>query len=118
MTIEADIFTTLKGLVGNRCFPDVAPVTTVKPYITYIQIGGEAISYVENTLPDRKNGRFQVNVWADTRASASTVMLQVEAAMVQSSTFQARAVSAPSSDYDNDMLTYGSMQDFTVWSSR
>lgn len=118
MTIEADIFNELKALVGNRCFPDVAPTTTVKPYITYSQIGGEAVGYVENTLPDHKNGRFQINVWADTRSSASSVMLLVEAAMVQSTVFQARAVSAPSSDYDNDMLTYGSMQDFTVWSTR
>ena len=118
MTIEADIFNTLKGLVGNRCFPDVAPITTAKPYITYTQIGGEAISYVDDTLPDHKHGRFQINVWADTRASASSVMLQVEAAMVQASAFQARPVSAPSSDYDNDMLTYGSMQDFNVTSPR
>lgn len=118
MTVEADIFTALKGLVGNRCFPDVAPITTAKPYITYSQIGGEAISYVDDALPDHKMGRFQINVWADTRASASSVMLQAEAAMVLATAFQARPVSAPASDYDNDMLTYGSMQDFNVTSIR
>lgn len=118
MTIEADIYTTLQGLVGGRCFPDVAPLTTVRPYITYTQIGGEAISYVENTLPSSKNGRFQVNVWADTRASASSTILLVEAALLTSSTFQARAVGAPSSGYEPDVPVYGSMQDFSIWSNR
>ncbi len=118
MTVEADIYTALKGLVANRCFPDMAAHDTVRPYITYTQIGGEAISYVDDTLPDHKHGRFQINVWADTRASASSVMLQVEAAMVQAQAFQARPIGAPSSDYDYDMKLYGSMQDFNVTSIR
>jgi hypothetical protein len=118
MTVEADIYNTIKALVGNRVFPDVAPTSTAKPYITYSQVGGEALSYLERAVPDKQHGRFQVNVWADTRASASAVMLQVESALVTTTAFQASAVSAPSSDYDNDMLTYGSMQDFSIWSTR
>ena len=118
MTIEVDIYTALKGLVGNRCFPDFAPLSTVRPYITYVQIGGEALSYIDNTLPNGKHGRFQVNVWGESRGSVSALMLQVEAAMIQSTTFQARPLSAPSSDYDHDSLVYGSMQDFNVFSAR
>ena len=118
MTVEADIFNTLKGLVANRVFPDVAPITTTKPYVTYTQIGGEAISYVDDTIADHKHGRFQINVWADTRSSASALMLQIEAAMILATAFQARPIGAPSSDYDNDMLTYGSVQDFSVTSTR
>lgn len=118
MTIEADIYTTIKGLVSNRCFPDFAPLSTARPYITYVQIGGEAISYLDNTVPDGKIGRFQINVWGDTRASVSALMLQVEAAMIQATAFSARPVSAPSSDYDHDNLVYGAMQDFSVFSTR
>jgi hypothetical protein len=118
MTIESNIFDALKGLVGNRCFPDMAPLSTVKPYITYSQIGGEAVTYLGAEVPSKKNGRFQINVWADTRASASNLILQVESAMTLATTFQAKPVSAPNTDYDNDMFTYGSMQDFTVWSDR
>lgn len=118
MSVESDIYNALKGLVGNRCFPDFAPITTVRPYITYVQIGGEAISYIDDTLPDGKHGRFQVNVWADTRSSASSVMLQVEAAMIQATTIQARPMSAPSNTYDHDMSVYASMQDFSVFSTR
>ena len=118
MTVEADIYNTIKALVGNRVFPDVAPTSTAKPYITYSQVGGEALSYLERAVPDKQHGRFQVNVWADTRASASAVMLQVESALVTATAFQASAVSAPSSDYEHDMATYGSMQDFSIWSTR
>ena len=118
MTVEADIFTALKGLVGNRCYPDIAPITTAKPYITYTQIGGDAISYNDDIVPNLKNGRFQINVWADTRAIASSIILQVESAMVLAQSFQARPIGAASNDYDHDMLTYGAMQDFNVTSTR
>lgn len=118
MTVEADIYNALKALVSNRVFPDVAPTSTTKPFITYSQVGGEAWGYLERVVPDKQHGRFQVNVWADTRASASALMLQVENALVTCTAFQCSAVSAPSSDYDHDMLTYGSMQDFSIFSTR
>jgi hypothetical protein len=118
MTVEADLYNALKGLVGNRCFPDFAPLSTVKPYITYTQIGGEALTLLDGSLPDKKHGRFQINVWGDTRASVAALMLQVELAMSQVTVFHARPVSAPSSDYDHDMLIYSAMQDFSVHSAR
>ena len=118
MSVESNIFSTLTALTAGRVFPDVAPLSTVKPYITYTQVGGEAVSKIAPTVSNKKHGRFQINVWANTRASASILMLQVEASMVQASTFNARALDAPSSAYDNDMLTYSSMQDFSVWSDR
>ena len=41
MTIETAIYDALKGLVGNRVFPDFAPLGTVRPFITYEQAGGD-----------------------------------------------------------------------------
>lgn len=118
MTVEADVFTTIKGLCGNRAFPDVAPLSTAKPYVTYTQIGGEVLSPLANVVADKKNGRIQFNVWGDTRSSVSALMLQIEAALVTSSLFQARPIGAPLSGYDYDMALYGSQMDFSVWSSR
>lgn len=118
MTVEADIYTAINALVGGRVFPDVAPITTPKPYITYSQVGGEAVFYTENALPDTENARFQFNVWADTRATAKSLIKQIEFALVMSNAFQARPDGASHSQYDNDMLTYGSMQDFSIWSTR
>jgi hypothetical protein len=118
MSIEAAIHAVLAPLVGNRVFPDVAPVTTPKPYVTYIQIGGEIVEYLGRETPSIQNGRFQVNVWGTTRLESSRVMLQIEAALIAATTFQARPLSAPTSTYDHDMILYGSMQDFGIWSNR
>lgn len=118
MTVEADIFNLLTGLVAGRVYPDLAPLGAARPYITYQQVGGEAVAYVEDVLPDRENARMQVSVWADTRAAAKALIKQAEAAFTAASAFQARAVGAPISTYEPDTKLYGSMQDFSVWSLR
>ena len=118
MTIEADLFNTLKTLVANRVYPDLAPIGTPRPFITYSQVGGEALAFLENTLPDKKNGRFQIDVYADSRAVCAAVALQVETVMTAAAAFQARAMGAPVSGYEPDVLICSSMQDFSVWSAR
>lgn len=118
MTIEAQLFSALSPLVSGRVFPDVAPMSTVRPYIVYNQVGGEVVSYLANTVASKQNGRFQFNVWADSRATCSVVMLQVETALVTSSHMQATPVGAPIGDFDHDMDLYGAMQDFSIWSDR
>ncbi|QCT61233.1 DUF3168 domain-containing protein [Staphylococcus aureus] len=52
MSLESDIFDTLKGLVSNRVYPDVAPANAAKPYIVYQQISGPSPTYVEKTVPN------------------------------------------------------------------
>ena len=118
MTVESDIFQALKGLAADRVFPDFAPIATAQPYVTYTQVGGESVAYLENALPSKKNGRFQVNVWGSTRASCVALMKQVEAALVAATAFQARPTSEPTSSYDHDSMIYSSLQDFSIWSNR
>lgn len=118
MTVEAKIFDVLKTLVSNRAFPDFAPLPTVTPYITYVQIGGDAFTYLGPEVPSIQNGRFQINVWGSTRAQCSALMLQVESAMTLATTFAAKPIGAPSSNYDHDMQIYTCMQDFSVTSDR
>ena len=118
MTIESDIYSTLKDLVGNRVFPDFAPLGTVRPFICYEQAGGDALHYIDGTLPDKKNGRFEVGVYADTRAAAAALALQVEAAMAAATVFQSTALHAPISDYAPEVKIYSSTQNFSVFSTR
>lgn len=117
MTVEADLFNVLKAICP-RAYPDIAPTNTIRPYVTYQQIGGKAVSYVDPSIPSLKNGEYQINIWADTRTQASAMALQIEAALITANAFQARPLSAPASDYDYDMLVYGSRQDFSIWSDR
>ena len=47
--------------ISSRVYPIVAPEKTDTPYITYQQVGGEAVSFLEG-VADRKNARIQINV--------------------------------------------------------
>lgn len=118
MTIESDLFNTIKGLVSNRCFPDFAPLGTVRPFITFEQAGGEALSFLDGALPDKKHGRFEIGVFADSRAACAAIALQVEAAMASAAAFQSTAIHAPISDYASEVKIYSSTQNFSVFSTR
>jgi hypothetical protein len=118
MTVESDLFGLIKGLVGNRCFPDFAPLGTIRPFLTFEQVGGEALSFIDGSLPDKKHGRFEIGVYADSRASCAAVALQVEAAMAAATVFQASAIHAPISDYASEVKIYSSTQNFSVFSTR
>lgn len=118
MSVESDLYDALKGLVGNRVFPDIAPFDTPRPYITYQQLGGRVINYTDPSLPDKQNGEFQINVWGDTRASVAALMLQVDAALRGAAAFVARPLAAPVSRHEPELERYGALQDFSIWSSR
>lgn len=102
----------------DRVFPDTAPVDTARPYVTYQQIGGDPLTYVDDAVPTLKNGVFQFNVWADTRLEASALLLEIESALIVHAGFGARPTSAPMWDYDPDMERFCSRQDFSIWSAR
>lgn len=118
MTVEEAIYAVLGPLVGGRVFPDVAPLDTPKPYITYSQVGGQSISYVENTVPDLKHGRFQFDMWCATRKACSALALQVESTLILSNALIARPEGAFTSRHDPDLNIYSAMQDFSIHSPR
>ena len=114
MSLESQIFDALKGLVANRVFPDVAPDAAL-PYITYQQVGGDAVNFTDGTVPDRSNARMQINVWAATRVTASQLGAQVESAIRALSALQPTVLSARVALYDDDTKARGTMQDFSLW---
>ena len=118
MTIEDDITTTLQGLVGNRLYPDVAPLGAVRPYITYQQFGGESVQFADSSLPSKENARFQINVWAATRTEAKALIKQAEAALCAATAFQTTPLGASVALHEPDTKLYGAMQDFSIWSTR
>jgi len=113
MTVEADIFTALKGLVSNRVYPDTAPMSAPLPYIVYQQIGGEPLNFLAG-VPDKRNGRFQIEVWATSRSAASTLIRQVEDAM-RAAPLLADTLGGALSTWETETNLYGSMQDFSIW---
>lgn len=116
-TIEAAIKTVLATACA-RVFPDFAPVNTTRPYVTYQAIGGEVINPLAKEVPNLQHGEFQISVWANSRASAASTMLAIESAMRLATTFTAKPMGAPVSDFDADVPVFGSRMDFSVWSTR
>lgn len=116
MSLESTIFDALKTLVSNRVYPDVAPELVTRPYITYQQVGGQSVNFVDSaTVPSRKNARIQINTWADTRAAAAALARQVEDTLRAVSALQATVLAAPVAVYEQDTQLRGTHQDFSVW---
>jgi len=114
MSFEGDIAAVLRT-VCPRVFPDVAPVSTQRPYVTYSQFGGDVINPLNNAPPGKRNAFMQVNVWSSTRLEASNMIRQIEDAMRGASAFNAKPQAAASNDYDPDVPVYGASQDFSCW---
>lgn len=113
MTVEADLYTRLVAICP-RVYPDVAPTSTLKPYVTFQQIGGEVINPLDGADPNKENAVFQINVWSTTRKEAKATIKAIEAAL-RPPPLNARPESAAFNDYDYDMSVYGSQQDFSIW---
>lgn len=118
MTLEAKLFALLTALVSGRIFPDVAPFDTQRPYIIWQQIGGQAVTFLENTVPSKRNANVQISAWADTRAQANDLSLDIEATLTLATTLQARPLSAHVSEHEPDLMRYGARQDFSIWADR
>lgn len=118
MSIESGVFDLLRGLVGGRVFPDVAPVGTARPYITYQQIGGQAVNFVDDTSPNLENAFLQINCFADARNDANTLARSVETTLRGATAFSARPEANFISTHDADLNRYGTLQDFSVWAAR
>jgi len=126
MSVESDIRALLVTVVGaDKAFPDVAELNVAPPYAAYQQVGGETIDFLGREVPSKKNGRFQITVWATTRADASAKALAIEEAFILATAFQARPLGAAVSDSETFTLPgqsttrlYLSRQDFSVWSDR
>ena len=117
MSLETSLASVLQALCP-RVFPDAADFGTQMPYVTWQQIGGPALTFVEGALPDKRPAWIQINVWDDRRADANTLALQIEAAMVASPLFQAQARSAFTTSIDDDSEARGTLQDFEIWAPR
>ncbi len=118
MSLESSLFALLSPLVGGRVFPDVAPFDTARPYIVWQQIGGQAPTFLENTVPSKRNATVQISAWADTRMDANSTSLAIESALTLATTVQARPLSAHVSEHEPDLMRYGARQDFSIWADR
>ncbi len=117
MSLEADLYSALQALAGGRMYPDVAPENAARPYITYQQVGGQGVNFLDTAVPSKKNARVQINVWADTRLAAATLARSIEDTLRGAVTLQASVLGALTALHEADTGLYGTRQDFSVWHS-
>lgn len=117
-TLEQNIYARLSA-VCPRVYPDVAPVGTAKPYITWQQIGGDAFVFADFSTPSKRSADVQVNVWGGDRASVNLMSIAAQNALCNAPTseFSASPTAALTATYDDDNLVYGAQQDFTMWNN-
>lgn len=86
MSVETEIFSRLSGfaglsaLVGTRIGPNILPQSTTYPAISYRRVSAERASAM-GADPGNVRARFQVDVFAETYASARAVAEQVRQAL-------------------------------------
>jgi hypothetical protein len=112
VTFEADLYAVLDAVSPGAFYPDFAPVDTPRPYGTYQAIGGPVLNQLDGQATGLRTQEWQINVWADTREQARTLIRAVEAAMRAATAFQAQPMSEPVDDFDADIPVYGSLQSF------
>lgn len=115
MDIDVQITAALAQLVSGRVYPDVAPAGTVRPYLTYQQVGGDALNFLDGATPGKRNARIQINAWADSRLVASQLSEQAEDALRAAAGLQPEVLGARASIYEEDTKLRGARQDFSVW---
>ena len=115
MSIETALFAALQGLVSGRVYPDVAPENEPRPYITYQQVGGDSVNFVEGTIPSKGNSRMQINVWADKRLQATALSKQVEDVLRTLTALHPTVLGAPIATYDDETKLRGTLQYFSLW---
>ncbi|MBB6579593.1 hypothetical protein HNP33_003707 [Comamonas odontotermitis] len=116
--IEPKLIAVLHAIAGAaNVYPDVALPGAQAPWITYQQIGGKSPTSLDQKLIDKRNGVFQISVWAKTRPEATRIALQIEDALSLSA-LQVIPMGAMRSDYELDTKLFGSRQDFSIWDDR
>lgn len=117
MSFEGQLDSLLKT-VCLRTFPDVAPIGTVAPYLTWQQLGGANLRYLDNSAPDKRNVLLQVNAWSKTRTEATALIRQIEDALCASALFIAVPEGEALSTFEPDTLLYGSLARFSIYAAR
>jgi hypothetical protein len=112
-TVEMQLFYALRNLVANRMYPDVAPVNVGMPYITYQQVGGYPVQFLDGTQANKARPRFQINVWGGTRREIAALAATIANTLCNTPELQTIIESEPTALHDEATDIRGSMQDFT-----
>ena len=117
MTIESDLHAAITA-VCQRVYPVLAPIRTARPYVTVQSIGGRPIYSIDRVPADKRDLRFFIKAWSNSKAESLVLIRQIEAALmaVPMTTFIARVESEPLDDVETDVepWLYSVLQEFVL----
>lgn len=113
--IATKLFAALAPLFDGRVYPGTVPFDTPKPYITYVQVGGEDPSFIDGALHNKEHARMQLNLWHEDDELARNLIRQVRNTLVQATTMTARPIGAYIDRNEPDLGLFGKQQDFSIW---
>lgn len=112
--VEDDIRAALGPLVADEVYPSVAPDGAGEPRITYHWVGGKPLNFLEG-VPDLRNGRLQVDVWAQFDQDAARIIRLAEDALRLSPVLRATTEGGALSEHEADTKLYARKQTFSIW---
>lgn len=120
MSVSSQLFTALKGLVGNRCYPDTFMQPDgnlpVWPAIRYTVTGGDTFGTICGTSDgDEDTPSIQVDLVCATQASRETLTASVRTAMAAMAT-PTSLENTPTNEYDSETKTYRVRFDYLIHS--
>ena len=70
----------LQALLATKCsaYPTEATYGTEMPFLTWQQVGGEPIVYVNGKMPNYTRILVQINLWAVSDKEASRLIREIE----------------------------------------
>ena len=116
MTVEETLAACLlaaPALAGIKVRAQVAQPTDVTPYIVHSQISGVRVNSLRGDS-GLANPRFQIDVYADTKALTATYRKAIRDAVLACNALGAVFI-GESSDYEPDTKRYRHQQDFSFW---
>jgi hypothetical protein len=121
MSFEGRLTAVLRAAIDNatgptRVFPDAVIGTPVRPYVTYQQVGGGAIAFLEAGVPGQKNARMQIMVFGENRIEVNRVARRIEDALIADEDLCGEPLGAlVAIPYQSTAKLYGTRQDFGFW---
>lgn len=119
-SIEEDVFSALTSGSPSalRVYPDTLPQMPVLPAMTYSIIAGEDDFDLEG--PTELIRRLvQVDAWATTRSSVTSMMEEAKTLMLLSTEFTVNAINvAGAPGYEPDTKLYRSSYEFILWKNQ
>jgi hypothetical protein len=111
----------LQALLVAQCdtvWRGVAPAKQTAPFVTWQEVGGRTLRYVDNTAADKRNTLVQINAWASSSSAAATLIRAIEDALAATTSFVAEVQGEALATYEEDTKLFGAIQRYSITATR